>query len=457
MKEKRKIALYGIGTETERAILELEVENDIIGLLDGFRTGGEIYGKNIISMNDAVANGVKRIIVVARPGSCKAIARRIGNQCRESKVELYDIRGTDLLNQRREIYNLDQILESLNQDLDGCSFSDDVKKNLFFNRVKVIADDENGLIIKDAFDVGYLFCAPMITDFVLWLYEKMEDVSLTNMWFGARDGYLIKKLFEILDPSFDSIYFLTSRMVALRAGICNENDLKYVDSMKFSGTLAENLKVRFGIEVDPKVKYENGIMAYKNTVLKRTELSRQGYKRYIDTLHLKAGNIAMFDFVAKGTVQYFLGKLVSNHIKGFYFLQLEPDFMKDKNLDIEPFYTNEELTTSAIFENYYILETILTAPEASVIDFMPDGTPVYANETRGTEDIQCFLKVQDGIVNYFKDYLANCPKEKRLINKKLDEVFLKLIHNVSIEDESFTSLTIEDPFFNRMTAITDVL
>ena len=36
--------------------------------------------------------------------------------------------------------------------------------------------------------------------------------------------------------------------------------------------------------------------------------------------------------------------------------------MADKGVDIESFYTEKERDTSAIFDNYYILETILTSP-----------------------------------------------------------------------------------------------
>ncbi len=41
----------------------------------------------------------------------------------------------------------------------------------------------------------------------------------------------------------------------------------------------------------------------------------------------------MFDFVAKGTTQMYLQRLFPQHMKGFYFLQLEPEFMAEKGLD----------------------------------------------------------------------------------------------------------------------------
>ncbi len=79
----KKIALYGLGTETRKALLSLEEHFEIIGLLDSFQDSGQIHGKDILSLSRVIEEGVKLIIVVARPGSCKAIARRIGDTCRE--------------------------------------------------------------------------------------------------------------------------------------------------------------------------------------------------------------------------------------------------------------------------------------------------------------------------------------------------------------------------------------
>lgn len=153
----------------------------------------------------------------------------------------------------------------------------------------------------------------------------------------------------------------------------------------------------------------------------------------------------------------YIQRLTRNPIKGLYFLQLEPEFMKDKNLDIKSFYSEEERESSGIFDNYYILETLLTSPEASVDEFDQEGNPIFAKETRSDKDIACFMRAQEGIVEYVRKYISICPENERGINKKLDEVLLTLIHNVEIRDKDFLSLTIEDPFFNRMTSITDVL
>ena len=131
--------------------------------------------------------------------------------------------------------------------------------------------------------------------------------------------------------------------------------------------------------------------------------------------------------------------------------------MRNKPVDIVTFYPNQEKDNSTIFDDYYILETMLTAPEPSVLEFDEDGMPVYAVETRKKTDIACFMEAQQGIIDYFNIYLKLCPSEERKVDKAIDEIFLKMIHGITALDENFFGLNVEDPFFNRMTRIIDVL
>ena len=681
MEANKKLLIYGLSTETERVLNEWNGKYNVIGLLDGFKTSGQQFGYPILDINDVVKLENIIIIVVARPGSCKAIAKRIGDLCRENNVELFDIRGKDLLadtrvvydftaaqgytrqdllsaienakvvsfdlfdtlairnissfegvlklvdarfrekginipnfvNKRlkiekelsfdnapklREIYSevmkdvgefgfsadelagiefevdknlieerrdvvdllnelvkknkliyitsdsyytkeqISQILErigvaSVTDVLISCeygtsktgnlfeelkavsgeadilhvgddivadiesakrhgintfqiysaaellelvgglklsetenSLSDQIKVGMFvanlFNSPFQFEDDEKRIHAEDAKDVGYLFCAPMIMDFTKWFEEESKDAGNTNRWLCARDGYLLKRLYEIMFPSQKAEYFYTSRISAIRAGVESIDDIEYVDGMKFSGECEENLKVRFGIsaEVLDTADIDNGqegLLKYSKAILDNSKRKKENNLKYIEKLDVQYGSISFFDFVAKGTSQMYIQRLTQNPIKGLYFLQLEPEFMKDKNLDIKPFYTEMERDSSAIFDNYYILETLLTSPEASVDEFDEEGNPVFAKETRTDKDIACFMRAQDGIIEYVKKYISICPVSESSINKKLDEIFLTLVHNVEIRDKDFLSLTVEDPFFNRMTDITDVL
>ena len=682
-----KIALYGLGTETEKVLKEFAKDYEIVGLLDGFQENGELYGKSIISLDDAIKKEVKLIIVVARPSSCRAIAKRIGDICRKNAIMVLDIRGKNLLDETKVAYDFSNIEGIMKAQLiekiakaDVISFDlfdtlvmrqtllpDDVikfvdcrlqnqgiyiqdfykrrlasekelsrytaptlteiynhmfkrseessskwkitaeqladlewnidfdlivarkevcdilketvadKKKVYIvsdtyyskNQLKkilkqcgiveytdilassdyrtgktqnlfkilkgrenekkilhigddIVADIESahrfeietyrlfsgfGLLelvgnlgfadymdslsehlkiglfvakifnspfqfetedkritISDAYDIGYLLCAPMISDFVLWFYNQIKEQKYENIWFSARDGYLIKKMYAYLMKQYKqedkSVYFLVSRTAAVRAGMQNEDDIRYVDEMKFSGTLEENLKKRFGMNAEdiicePVSDNQTGLLKYKTAIIENARKVFVNYQKYIRGLNVNKGDIAFFDFVAKGTSQMYIQRLVENHLRGYYFLQLEPEYMKDKKLDICSFYSEE--VDCAIFENYYILETLLTAPHPSVQTVDEVGRPIYTVETRSDKDICCFQRAQKGILDYFKIYIRLCFEANKAINKLLDESFLKLIHEVKITDMDFLNLVVEDPFFNRMTNVTDVI
>lgn len=678
---EKKIIIYGLSTETERVLSEWNGKYDVIGLLDGFMICGEQFGCRILDINDVVKMDDVAIIVVARPGSCKAITKRIGALCRKHNVPLFDIRGNDLLEEKEVVYDfkavrgykkqellkaideaetvsfdlfdtllvrnissfddltaiidirlrdrninisdfantrtkaekklsigraprldeiyaevlnstddinttadelseieyevdidtiearremvelvneiidkgkpvyvtsdcyyskakLQEILEliginqvtdivvsceydtsktddlfgilisiagtnniihigddvvadeesairhgikafriyssiellesigSLNLSCNEQSLSDRIRVGMFaaniFNSPFQFENDSKRITVNDSFNIGYLFAAPMVMDFARWFEENTVELEIENRWLCARDGFLLKRLYEVMYPDVTAEYFYTSRISAIRAGMESLEDIKYVDSMKFTGEVEDNLRTRFGIDracvSDTDIDEDaSGLMRYVRPILQNAKVYKENNKKYIDSVNVKDGDISLFDFVAKGTSQLYIQKLVKNHIKGLYFMQLEPQFMSDMNLDIIPFYKEEERENSAIFESYYILETLLTSPEPSVDGFDENGNPVFAKETRSEKDIECVMKAQDGIVEYVKKYLKICPDSVININKKLNEKFLMLLRHVAINDTDFLSLTVEDPFFNRMTDITDVL
>ncbi len=673
MKESnnKSIAIYGLGTETERYLNNIEKDITVVGLLDGYREEGEIYGYPIIPLCSLVEKKVESIIVVARPGSCKAITKKIGSFCRDNNISLFDVRGKNLLETQnisysfenikgytkeellnkayqadvisfdlfdtlitRKVYSYSDIWELMEKQLhqkcinisnftnlrlfaekelsksnspsleeiydyvleqshnqsitsdelanleysldcylliprndmisiyewafdqgkkivittdsyysysqiekilnilgikepDSLFVSSEyktlknqelfevVKKNYSQRELLHIGDDEyadidiansHGLksfriysgkhlydelggigledsisslpdriklglfissifnspfvfesiddkvLVKTSYELGYLFFAPMISDFIIWINNQLKEKRLKQILFCARDGYLPNKMFKEISTDIKSVYFLSSRTAAIRAGIENEEDIEYVDSMKYSGDDKEKNEIRYGLGA------ESGDDAvFKKRIIEKALSQKKNYLRYINSENIEDTNMGLFDFVAKGTSQFYLQKLFTGHLKGFYFLQLEPEYMANKGLDIVSFYTDEEKENSAIYENYYILETILTAPFPQLNEFDDYGNPVYSKETRSRKDIECFEEVQRGILDYFYDYISIVTEEERQINKKFDERILSMINKVKILDENFMSLKVEDPFFGRTTDISDLI
>lgn len=674
--QNRNIAIYGLGIETQKLLEELGGRFRIVGLLDSYKQEGVIYGRRIISFAEAVHSHVTLILVVARPGSCKMIAGKIKEDCIKNGIDLLDVRGSNLCEEKKEAYDfvsvsgitrdeltkriyekevisidlfdtlvmrhtlfitdlfelvdlrlrqkgieiadfarkrlgcekelsvshtptlkeiytklaaennvqeispddlvtleweidceqlvprqemcdlmreiqgaviyivtdmyyskkqIERILQNTGIDfytellvsceygtgkqqglfeilkeklngksclhigddrtadiesakrhgLEACqvysgidlfeavgyfgiwddmkTLSDRLKAGMFvaklFNSPFQFETQDRKIGITRARDIGFLLAAPMIADFTLWFRQQVRKFDLQNIWFCARDGYLIQRLYERLTGDFTSIYFLISRTAAIRAGIRDEDDIRYVEGMNFSGSLREQMQERFGIQLNDEQEgsiRNKTLSDYTDEILDWTKEYKKNYLQYIARLSVDNGSVALFDFVAKGTSQMFLGHIVPNHLKGLYFLQLEKENMEDKGLDIVSFYDAEDLKNSAIYEDYYIIETILTSDMPSLAAFDERGQAVYAKETRTVDEIRCVREIQEGIADYFATYLNLHAGEEPVINRKIDEKFLRLIHHLYICENRFTQMKVEDCFVNRFTDLSSL-
>lgn len=310
---------------------------------------------------------------------------------------------------------------------------------------------ESGLSLNTAGDVGYVLFAPVITAFVLWLKDRVQKDNIGTVWFSARDGYLIKKLYDELTGTEDSVYFLTSRTAAIRAGMQTEADIRYVEEMRFGGSIRQLLKKRFNVDIDGEISPNLGLLAFKKEILEKAETARKGYSAYLDTLPNAAGDIALFDFVARGTVQMFTQRLLDVRLKGFYFMQQDPELMG--GLDVTGFADRN----SPVAKNYYVLETVMTSPDPSVEGYSENGEPLYASETRSPENIACVERVQKGIEEYFREYIRLAPLPTLGGTAELPGRILELTHKLEITAGDFLDLKVEDPFYNRTTVLTDLI
>ncbi|MBM7566465.1 hypothetical protein [Paenibacillus sacheonensis] len=90
--QNQNIVIYGIGKNTEY-ILDCCSTYNIIGLMDEARTGDTIYGKPVLTYDQAVKLNVDIIIIVARSNNLRIIYRRIGGFCTAHSIRVYDIYG----------------------------------------------------------------------------------------------------------------------------------------------------------------------------------------------------------------------------------------------------------------------------------------------------------------------------------------------------------------------------
>ena len=222
--------------------------------------------------------------------------------------------------------------------------------------------------------------------------------------------------------------------------------------MRFSGSLQEQLRERFGISVEADAE-RGRLLDYREEILKAAEVNRKNYLTYLQNLETAEGEIAFCDFSARGTVQMYVQRLLDRHLKGLYFSQLDPGYMEAKGLEISPFYSGD----SGVYRNFYVLEAVITAPQPSVFGFDENGDACFVRETRSDEDLRCIQRVQDGAADYFEMFRKLDPEWESLDERSLGSLILSLVHKIEIQDRDFLSLTVDDPFFHRVSNVSDLV
>lgn len=341
-----------------------------------------------------------------------------------------------------------------------------------FNNPFILYNSKGKLNVKDDEEFVYLFIAPMLFYFVIWFVQKIRQMDCDFVLYTSRDSFLIQKICQIITEKQrihnfpDGMYFYTSRRSVLAATIWNECDIKARTRIDFWGDIQEMFKRRFDIEIEEKgkdVRVMDGseieflIKKYEKEILEQSERERKNYISYI----FKAGinkhrRIALIDFVAVGTVQNGLEKLIPDkEIQGFYFLKRQPGKKElDRDVKAESFYPSKgdfEIDSN-VYHYYLFLELVLTSPEPTFHSVHDDGKMRFMGETRSKEHCKVIERLQDSIMDYTNEFVRLYPDlEKEDINREIPDKILGYLGKeyTTLDIPEITTLTLTDEFFSR--------
>lgn len=279
----------------------------------------------------------------------------------------------------------------------------------YCNRIFHLIEKRAGsnINIKNEEDFGYCVIAPVIYDFVKWLYN---EANCRELWFLSREGWLLKKAYDIYKSDktegAESKYFLASRRAASVAAIKNKSDIKEVLSQYYKGGFKNLVYTRLGYAASDDDFYVNmpedieRIMPLIDIedVLKRAEKERTGYLNYINSFNKDS---AVVDIGYMGTIQYYLSKLTDRKIGGYYICS----HYKNKPFKIGcnikglfPVINMGEEQTNAIFKNQVLFESVLKAPYGQFVSYYNE--PLYDDKYDYDEYVK---SIQKGILDFVLD------------------------------------------------------
>ena len=342
----------------------------------------------------------------------------------------------------------------------------------------------NGLELPYWQKFGILNASPIYFAFANWVYKR--NVDHDNIYFLARDGYIIKKVYDkiikLKKQKIDSRYLYTSRRAIQLPMLMFEDKTKAIDTLaSINRGLNEKMVLKnvfnyFNMDLK---KYEKIIKIYgfnsfdeeiddeNFLVLKqmlseiyddfKLEMSKKvdNIKAYLEQEKVNDyEKVFMVDIGWRGSVQYALDKVIDKEVFGYYFCTnpyvYNEIFYNTQGFLINfgtPFWLEQEVS-----QYIMLYEFLFSAPEGSLKDFTKkDGkiVPVLGENTEYSKEIaevqNSALEIIDKFMEYY-DYItefsgeeAVWPYRNFILNKKYEDLvkFSHIKTNVGYAGDSY--------------------
>lgn len=336
-----------------------------------------------------------------------------------------------------------------------------------FNNPLVFEVSEIRPQISRPYDIGYCFFAPIVTQFMMWMNDKIKSMDVEGILFSARDGYLFQKLYHIMKEmgiasrALPDYYFMTSRVVCFSASASTEEEIDKVLNGIVDADPVQVLQDIFMLAPEKVEKYEPSrdrewkqyIREHQLVISENAARLKDNYLKYMDNMGIdRTKKYVFFDLASQGTCQHYLTRQLGMDLTGIYYwrrtIQTGVPFEEEKigcyNSGVP------EDDASVVTANYLYLEAILTDPNIpSVRCFAEDGTPIYGPEKRTEEEVELTKEIQDGIIDFFKEYLRDLWIPGIEISKAAVEAGFRFI------DPARTRIL--DSTWNKMNVIDDLM
>lgn len=295
--------------------------------------------------------------------------------------------------------------------------------------------------------LGKAFTAPLSVIYILNLISWLQkNPGYKKIIFSARDGFLFKKLYDLVRRKYEreknlpeSVYLLTSRKLCFRAVMGKNFE---VLAKSICGKMPEKVLIDIlGIPEDKVCQYDKNrytdemsyYMEHMDIIREKSEVTRERYMLYLKNRKLELSDKYLFcELVSQGTVQFALNQIFQEPLDGFYVCKCVTD--NPYPVNIESIYQNSD-KHDILMDKHYLLERIFTSPEPSVEDMNENDIPEFSMEIREKEDIERILSIQQGIEDFFEDYYGNLWVEDKEIKKELPERLLGMCNEVEYAGE----------------------
>lgn len=368
-----------------------------------------------------------------------------------------------------KLYGIKSIkIKTLNNHL---IYMDEDNNNI--NKSMIAAFINNRYIDDRYIEIGAETLGPLIFGFCEWLHSRVKELNIDTLLFFARDGYLIKKAYDIIYPNENTEYVYVSRrsltVPLLYKKKSKDEILKTIplnrftklsvvmdrlglDSNKYE-EIIQQCDLRLDSVFSKKEYFENNnfnklFEIIKEDIYNNSNDEYKNFMEYINKIDI-SGNIAIIDIGWKGTMQRAFNSLLSDcnfkyNLYGFYLGTLDNDNSYGyifNGEDDKKFY--ELVSFTGLFE------LMFSGIHGSVKKYKDGGNvELYDFEfdcdEKSRKDYEYIKKMQNGAIDFIYKF-ANSPYNKYVTWD--NDLAFEAIRNLGITPKKEDLLKLGDMYF----------
>lgn len=367
-------------------------------------------------------------------------------------IHVGDNYKSDVLNSK--VFGIKSLYLENNKDLVANSTTynnvlTDKKNNVLASIIKALAT-QNIFRFKDFdlsrsftqgknYNLGYSVVGPFFLGKALWVLKNALDENVTDIYFLARDGEIVKRCYDIIAENMPgapkSHYIMASRRSLNVASIFNYHDI--LDALKINFTpmpIGDLLRNRFGLEaIDNCIYIKHGfpdsraiadIKKNKDSIISLLEdisetiINNSTRERALLLEHYKQHGLTdcekkplLVDIGHAGSLQKSISRLIDRKLSANYFVT--SDAIKSnvltEGLSAKGYY-KEHLPPSEKEDPYnkfiLLFELCFLNNKSSFIKFAENQGqiyPIYADSSRDEKRKEFSLEVHAGVCQLCKD------------------------------------------------------
>lgn len=286
---------------------------------------------------------------------------------------------------------------------------------------------------------GFIYGGLAVFSYMNWLKKQIIKENIKEVLFVARDGYSLKKVFDIIKPEYIKTHYIYApRIIYYLITL----DFKYYNLEDSVKSVLEYYKDKDEYLQKNTPNINSAIEGYK-FILSNIEIYKnlakqeyQNYKEYIEKFNIDKDNIGIVDTgslfkTSQKIISLFLGK---ENVIGYYWILFKNKYYKSNQYKAKSF---EKEVKSKILD-WNLIEFLITSSEPPIKNIV-DSKPVYSIPSKYEQKrMEIYEYISEGIIEFSK-IAKNCfwELETFINNEEVTNWLNILINNPSDNDKKY--------------------